>query len=102
MAHDWSGLLGEIEAFSARRATSLIDEEEELRRRRVIGVALSGGEPPRRFVAKGIASKAHPGAVSRSEPTIASILQAPLSSQKGVIALVGALGVGDQRGMMTS
>ena len=98
MAHDWSGLLGEIEAFSARRATSLIDEEEELRRRRVIRVALSGGEPPRRFVAKGIASKAHPGAVSRSEPTIASILQAPLSSQKGVIALVGALGVGDQRG----
>lgn len=98
MAHDWSGLLSEIEAFSARRATSLIDEEEELRRRRAIGVALSGGEPPRRFVAKGIASKGHPGAVSRSEPTIASILQAPLSSQQGVIALVGALGAGDQRG----
>ena len=33
MAHDWSVLLGEIQAFSARRASSLIDEEEELRRR---------------------------------------------------------------------
>ncbi|MEW9612990.1 relaxase/mobilization nuclease domain-containing protein [Shinella sp. S4-D37] len=98
MAHDWSGLLGEIEAFSGRRATSLIDEEEELRRRRVIRVALSGGEPPRRFVTKGIASKAHPGAVSTSEPTIASILRAPQPSQQGVIALVGALGADGKRG----
>ncbi|WP_084438700.1 relaxase/mobilization nuclease domain-containing protein [Shinella sp. HZN7] len=97
MAHDWSGLLGEIEAFSARRAVSLLDEDEELRRRRAIGTAMSGEEPQRRFVAKGIASKASRSAVSTSEPTIASILQAPRSSHQGVIALVGALDASGER-----
>lgn len=98
MAHDWSGLLGEIEALAARRASSLIDEEEELRRRRASGVALSAGEPARRFVPTGIANKAAAGAsIPSSEPTIASILQAPASSQQGVIALVGALGAGRDR-----
>lgn len=97
MAHDWSGLLGEIEAFSARRAFSLLDEDEELCRRRAIGTAMSGEEPQRRFVAKGIASKASRSAVSASERTIASILQAPRSSQQGVIALVGALDASGKR-----
>lgn len=98
MAHDWSGLLFEIEALSARRAASLIDEEEELRRRRASGVALSAKEPGQRFVATGIAKKASAGAsIPLSEPTIASILQAPASSQQGVIALVGALDAGRDR-----
>ncbi|WP_421580724.1 relaxase/mobilization nuclease domain-containing protein [Shinella sp. M31] len=92
MAHDWFRLLGAIEAFSVRRAASLIDEDEELRRRRAIGVALSGEEPQRSFVTKGVASKASRGAISTSELTIASILQAPRSSQQGIIALVEALG----------
>ena len=92
MAHDWSRLLFEIEALSARRVASLIDEEEELRRRRATGVAPSTREPGQRFVPTGIAKKAAAGAsIHSSEPTIASILQAPASSQQGVIALVGAL-----------
>ncbi|MCM5688746.1 relaxase/mobilization nuclease domain-containing protein [Sinorhizobium meliloti] len=93
MAHDWSGLLFEIDAFTARRASSLIDEEEELRRRRATGVAPSARERGQRFVPTGIARKAAGGRlVTSSEPTIASILQAPSSSQQGVIALVGSLG----------
>lgn len=98
MAHNWSGLLFEIEALSARRAASLIDDEEELRRRRATGVALSAREPGQRFVATGIAKKAAAGAsIPLSEPTIASILQAPVSSQQGVIALVGVLDGGGNR-----
>ncbi|MCO5153989.1 MULTISPECIES: relaxase/mobilization nuclease domain-containing protein [unclassified Shinella] len=98
MAHDWSGLLSEIEAFSARRAALLIDEEEEQRRRRASGIALSDREPARRFVPTGIAKKAAAGAsIPSSEPTIASILQAPASSQQGVIALVGTLDGGGNR-----
>lgn len=98
MAHDWSGLLFEIEALSARRTASLIDEEEELRRRRASALAPSSREPARRFVPTGIAKKAAAGAsMSPSEPTIASILQAPASSQQGVIALVGALDAGRDR-----
>uniref|UniRef100_UPI002897F912 hypothetical protein n=1 Tax=Shinella sp. TaxID=1870904 RepID=UPI002897F912 len=98
MAHDWSGLLFEIEALSARRVASLIDQEEELRRRRASGVAPSTREPGQRFVPTGIAKKAAAAAsIHSSEPTIASILQAPASSQQGVIALVGALGSGRDR-----
>ena len=98
MAHDWSGLLFEIEALSARRAASLTDEEEELRRRRASGVALPAREPGQRFVATGIAKKSAVGAsIPLSEPTIASILQAPASSQQGVIALVGSLDGGGNR-----
>lgn len=98
MTHDWSGLLFEIEALSARRAASLIDEEEELRRRRATGVALSAGGPGQRFVATGIAKKAAAGAsIPLGETTIASILQAPASSQQGVIALVGSLDGGGNR-----
>lgn len=98
MAHDWSGLLFEIEALSARRVASLIDEEEELRRRRATGVAPSTREPGQRFVPTGIAKKAAARAsMPLSEPTIASILQAPASSQQGVIALVGALGAARDR-----
>ncbi|MDG4676242.1 relaxase/mobilization nuclease domain-containing protein [Shinella sp. 838] len=95
MAHDWTGLLGEIEALSARRAASLIDEEEELRRRRASGVALSAREPGHRFVPTGIAKKAAAGASTpSSEATIASILQTPKGSQRGIIELVGSLGDG--------
>lgn len=93
MAHDWTGLLGDIEAFAARRAASLVDEEEELRRRRASGVALAAREPGQRFVPTGIAKKASPSGLDSSrEPTIASILQAPKGPQQGVIALLGSLG----------
>ncbi|WP_457661979.1 relaxase/mobilization nuclease domain-containing protein [Sinorhizobium medicae] len=97
MAHDWSGLLGEIQAFSARRASFLIDDEEELRRRRAVGLAIAGEAPKQRFMPTGIASKARTGPISSNEPTIASILQRPQSSQEGVIALVGAIGAGRNR-----
>lgn len=92
MAHDWSGLLGAIEAHTVRRASSLIDEDEELRRRRVSVFRIEGQTPEQRFMPTGIASKARRGAVPASGPTIASILQPPQSSQRVVIALVGALG----------
>lgn len=95
MAHDWTGLLVEIEAFSARRAPSLIDEEEELRRRRAFGVTVSAKEPQQRFAPTGIARKTPPSRlVTSSEPTIASILQTPSAQQQDVIALVGSLGAG--------
>ncbi|WP_026617353.1 relaxase/mobilization nuclease domain-containing protein [Ensifer aridi] len=92
MAYDWSGLLGEVEAFSARGASSLIDDEEEQRRRRASGIAMTGHAPQERFVSTGITKKARGDVVSSSERTISSILQTPQSSQQGVIALVGALG----------
>ncbi|MGF7009023.1 relaxase/mobilization nuclease domain-containing protein [Shinella sumterensis] len=92
MAHDWSGLLGAIEAYSVRRASSLIDEDEELRRRRSAALRIESQAPEQRFMPTGIASKARRSAVPASGPTIASILQPPQSSQRGVIALVGALG----------
>ncbi|WP_376743538.1 relaxase/mobilization nuclease domain-containing protein [Ensifer canadensis] len=94
MAHDWTGLLGAIETYTVRRASSLIDEDEESRRRRAIGIAMSGQAPQERFVPSGIASKTRRGPISPNEPTIASILQASRASQRGVIALVGALGAG--------
>ncbi|WP_430442327.1 relaxase/mobilization nuclease domain-containing protein [Shinella sp.] len=92
MAHDWSGLLGAIEAHSVRRASSLIDEDEELRRRRASALRIEGQAPEQCFMPTGIASKARRSAVPASGPTIASILQPPQLSQRGVIALVGALG----------
>lgn len=96
MAHDWSGLLGVIEAYSTRRALSLIGEEGKPGRRRTIGTAISGKAAQQEFALSGLARRApYQGAVFSGEPTIASILQAPPSSQKGVIALVRALGVGD-------
>lgn len=45
MAHDWSGLLGAIEAHSVPRASSLIDEDEELRRRRASALRVEGQAP---------------------------------------------------------
>lgn len=94
MAHDWSGLLGEIETYSAHRASSLIDEDEESRRRRAFSVLMVGSAWQQRFASTGIGSKAHRGAGSPSEPTISSILQSPQSSQQGVIALIASFGVG--------
>lgn len=93
MAHDWSELLGAIEAHPVRRASSLIDEDEEQRPRRTSALRIEGQAPERRFMPTGIASKARMSAVPASGPTIASILQPPQSSQRDVIALVGALGV---------
>ncbi len=96
MAHDWSALLDEIESYSARRASSLIGKDEELRERRAFDVGIAGEPQPHRFVPTGIASKARRAAVSSSEPTISSILQAPPGAQQGIIALVDALGYGRQ------
>jgi hypothetical protein len=93
MAHDWSELLGAIEAHPVHRASSLIDEDEELRRRRASALRIEGQAPERRFMPTGIASKARLSAVPARGPTIASILQPPQPSQRDVIALVGALGV---------
>ncbi len=98
MAYDWTGLLGEIEAFSAYRAASLIDRDKELRRPRATGVAPSARKPGLCFAPTGIAKKAaHSGLfglIASSEPTIASILQALAPAQQDVIALVGSLGAG--------
>jgi hypothetical protein len=99
MAHDWSGLLFEIEALSARRA-ALAD-------RRGRGTAPAASQWCR-SVGQGTGTalrchgnrekKAAAGASSpQNEPTIASILQAPASSQQGVIALVGCLDGGGNR-----
>lgn len=98
MAHDWTGLLGEMEAFSARRASSLVDDDEELRRRRAIGITISGARSVQRLVPTGVARKVgHSRSVAPTEATIASILQAPKGSQQGVIALVGSLAAGRNR-----
>ena len=97
MAHDWSGLLDEIETYSARRASSLIESDEALRRVRTFGAVPAGHGTPQRFTSTGLAritAKTRQHAVSSSEPTISSILQAPQSSQQGTIALIGALGAG--------
>lgn len=92
MVHDWSGLLGKIQAFSAHRASSLIDDEEEHRRRRATGIAMGRRAPQELFSPTGIASKARRGPFATNEQTIASLLQVPQAPQRGVIALVGALG----------
>lgn len=96
MAYDWSGLLGEIGACSARRASFPVDEDERMRRRHVFGTAMSSEARQHRFVAAGIARKFGTGTLSSREATIASILQAPRSSQQSVIALFGALCAGDK------
>lgn len=95
MAYDWSGLLREIEAHYAERASFLIDEDRDLRRIGAHGATPAGHGPRQRFMPTGfarIAGKERQGAVSSNEPTISSLLQAPRSSQSGIIALVGALG----------
>lgn len=92
MVHDWSGLLGKIQAFSAHRASSLIDDEEEHRRRRATGIAMGRRAPQELFSPTGIASKARRGPFATNEQTIASLLKVPQAPQRGVIALVGALG----------
>ena len=51
MAYDWTSLLGEIDSFQVRRTNSLLDEEDERRRRAgmvrmaVIAEALSRDMP---------------------------------------------------------
>lgn len=94
MAHDWSGLLGQVEIFSARRASSLIEDDEELRRRRTAGNITAREVSQPRYAHTGIASKARQDGVDSSEPTISSILQVPKSSKQSVISLVGALSAG--------
>ncbi|MEW9617677.1 relaxase/mobilization nuclease domain-containing protein [Shinella sp. S4-D37] len=92
MTYDWTGLLDAIEAHSAHRVSSLIDNEaEDLRRNRVFGFA-KVSQPRRRFVATGIANKPPPGAVSSNEPTISSILQVLPAPRQSVITMIGDLG----------
>jgi hypothetical protein len=92
MAHDWSGLLGKVEAYSARGAPLLVDEDDEPRRRRASGIAMSNQPPTARFMPTGIAIRMLAKATPSSEPTISSVLQPPPSSEREVIALIGTLG----------
>lgn len=95
MAYDWSGLLGEIEVYSACRAPFLAGEDEEMRRRCSRWTAMPAEAQQQRFVPTGIGRTTGGRTVSSSQPTIKSILQAPRSSQQAVIALIGTLGAGD-------
>ena len=88
MAHDWSSLLG----ASASRALSLVGEGEGLRRRS--GSVMADPARAQRFASTGIAGKTRYGPAVSSEPTLSSILRAPVSSQRGVIVLVAALADG--------
>lgn len=95
MAYEWAGLLGELDAHSARRASSLIDEEEERRRRgRATGNNIAGEPAQRRYTPTGVGSKAARISTSPREPTVASILRPPRSSQQEVITLIGVLDPG--------
>lgn len=98
MAHDWAGLLGEIDIYSASRASALIDEEDERRRRgRALGIA-TGGEPfQKRYMPTGIARKGGRISTSSREPTVASVLRPAKSSQQEVIALIDALDTAQRR-----
>ena len=95
MAYDWTSLLGEIDSFQVRRTNSLLDEEDERRRRAgMVRMAVIAEAPQQRYIPTGIASKARPAAVASPEPTIASILRPANASQWDVIILFGALGAG--------
>jgi hypothetical protein len=95
MAYDWSGLLGDIESFQARRAKSLLDEEDERRRRAgAMRVALTADPPQQRSMPSGIIKKSRMAAASARETTIDAILQPAQGAPREIIALVGALGPG--------
>lgn len=91
MAYEWASLLGEIDTYSARRAISLVDDDEKRRPGRASGPAAPGDRTETRYLPTGIAGKVATISVPSGEQTIASILQPARSSQQDVIALVGAL-----------
>ena len=95
MAYDWSGLLGDIEIFTARRAKSLLGEEDERRRRAgAMRIALTAEPPQQRSLPSGIVRKSRMAAVSAHETTIDTILQPAQAAPREIIALVGTLGAG--------
>ena len=91
MAYEWASLLGEVDSYSARRAASLLDDNEERRRGRASGPAVTSDRAEKQYLPTGIAARAATISVLSGEQTIASILQPARSSQQDVIALVGAL-----------
>ena len=95
MAYDWSGLLGEIESFTVRRAKSLLDEEDERRRRAgAMRIALTAEAPTQPSMPPGISTKRRMSTVIGRETTIDTILQPAQTAPREIIALVGALGAG--------
>ncbi len=91
MAYEWASLLGEVNTYSARRAPSLVDDDEKRRRGRTRGPAVTGDRAEKRYLPTGIAAKVVTIPIPLGEQTIASILQPARSSQQDVIALLGAL-----------
>ena len=95
MAYDWSGLLGDIESFTVRRAKSLLDEEDERRRRAgAMRIAMAAEPLQQRSMPSGIVRKSRMTAVSAHETTIDAILRPAQTAPQEIIALVGALGAG--------
>ena len=95
MAYDWSGLLGDIESFTVRRGKSLLDEEDERRRRAgAMRIAIADEPSQQRSMPAGIVRKNRMAAVAAHETTIDAILQPAQTAPRDIIALVGALGAG--------
>ncbi|KQY48550.1 relaxase/mobilization nuclease domain-containing protein [Rhizobium sp. Root483D2] len=91
MAYEWASLLGEIDTYSARRAVSLLDDDDKRRPGRASGPVAPGDRAGKRYLPTGLAARAATISVPSGEQTIASILQPARSSQQDVIALVGVL-----------
>jgi len=65
MAYDWSSLLGDIESFTVRRGKSLLDEEDERRRRAgAMRIAIAAEPSQQRSMPSGIVRKSRMTAVS--------------------------------------
>jgi hypothetical protein len=95
MAYDWSGLLGDIESFTMLRAKSLLDEEDERRRRAgAMRIALTAEAPTQPSMPSGISNKRRMSTVSARETTIDTILRPAQATPREIIALVGTLGAG--------
>nr|WP_314095302.1 relaxase/mobilization nuclease domain-containing protein [uncultured Shinella sp.] len=95
MAYDWTGLLGDIECFTVRRAKSLLDEEDERRRRAgAMRIAMAAEPSLQRSMPSGIVRKSRMAAVSAHETTIDTILQPAQGAPREIIALVGTLCAG--------
>ncbi|MGQ3212354.1 relaxase/mobilization nuclease domain-containing protein [Shinella sp.] len=100
MAYDWSSLLGDIESFTVLRAKSLLDEEDERRRRAgALQIAVATEPLQQRFMPSGIVRKSRMTAVSAHETTIGAILQPAQAAPQEIIALVAALGAGSNSEM---
>ncbi len=95
MAYDWSGLLGDIESVAVLRAKSLLDEEDERRRRAgAMRIAMAAEPLQQRSMPSGIVRKDRMAAVSAHETTIDAILQPAQTAPREIIALVGTLSAG--------